>query len=84
MICSNVEHMKFRIATLMLASLAAVCASLAGAETNSTRGFKGPAEIEVFVDGVIAAQLESLCAVGSGSIGVSPGASTTGSSPWLD
>jgi len=44
----------------MLASLAAVCSSLAGTETNAARGFRGPAEMEAFVDGVIAAQLESL------------------------
>ena len=31
--------MKFKIAAVMLASLAAVCASLAGAETNSAPGF---------------------------------------------
>jgi CubicO group peptidase (beta-lactamase class C family) len=37
-----------------LAILAAVCASLAGTETNSARGFRGPAEMETFVDGVIA------------------------------
>jgi len=55
----------------MLASLAAVCARLAGKQTNSSRGFRGPAEMEAFVDGVIAAQLESLripyAAVGSSS-----------------
>lgn len=45
---------------MMLASLAAVCASLAGTETNSARGFRSPAEMEAFVDGVMAAQLESL------------------------
>jgi len=52
--------MKSRIVTILLASLAVVCTSLAGTETNTTRGFRGPAEMEAFVDGVIAAQLESL------------------------
>jgi len=52
--------MNIRIMTLVLAILAVVCASLAGTETNSARGFRGPAEMESFVDGVIAAQLESL------------------------
>ena len=40
--------LKFRIAVLTLSGLAAVCGSLAGTETNSSRGFKGPAEMEAF------------------------------------
>jgi CubicO group peptidase (beta-lactamase class C family) len=52
--------MKLRVTTLIVGSLAAVCASLAGTETNSVRGFRSPAEMEAFVDGVIATQLESL------------------------
>ena len=38
----------------MLSSLAVVFTGLAGTETNSARGFKGPAEMEAFVNGVIA------------------------------
>jgi CubicO group peptidase (beta-lactamase class C family) len=56
-------NMKFRIATVMLVSLgivSAVRADLAGVETNPSRGFRGSAEMEAFVDGVITAQLESL------------------------
>ena len=52
--------MKTKITALLLASLTVVCASLAGTETNFARGFRGPEEMEAFVDGVIAAQLESL------------------------
>ncbi|MCC6823512.1 MAG: serine hydrolase [Verrucomicrobia subdivision 3 bacterium] len=55
-----VTTMKLGIAIIMLSSLASVCASLAEAETDSARGFRSPAEMEAFVDGVIAAQLESL------------------------
>jgi CubicO group peptidase (beta-lactamase class C family) len=52
--------MNLRTGIVMLWSLTAVCACLAGAATNSARGFKDLAEMEAFVDGVIAAQLEFL------------------------
>ena len=51
--------MEARIAALVLASLAVVCASLAGTETNTTRDFRGPAEMETFVDSLVSTQLAS-------------------------
>jgi CubicO group peptidase (beta-lactamase class C family) len=52
--------MKTKITPLLLASLAVVCASHAGTETNAGRGFRGPAEMEMFVDALVSTQLVSL------------------------